>query len=197
MNKLHRTVAILLIICVALGVGFLTDVIWSKVEKWTHPQSYDELIEKYAKEYNIPEYVIYAVIKTESGFDPSAQSSAGAQGLMQMMPSTFEWLTGDEHLREYLPVSSLMNPETSIRYGTYYLRYLYQKFDHNWDTAFAAYNGGEGNVTKWLKDPDLSDGKGNLTNIPFPETKAYVSKVNDAIDTYKDLYYEPNEGVST
>ena len=82
----------------------------------------------------------------------------------------------------------------NIRYGTYYLQYLYRKFDYNWDTVFAAYNGGEGNVSKWLGDEEYSDGEGNLTDIPFPETKAYVTKVNRAIDTYKDLYYEPNGG---
>ncbi len=193
-NKFHRILAILLIICLAIGAGILVDLLWNKFDEWTHPQSYDELIGQYAKEYNIPEYVIYAVIKTESDFDPNAKSSAGAVGLMQMIPSTFEWLTGDEHLGEHLPVSSLTEPEVSIRYGTYYLQYLYRKFDYNWDTVFAAYNGGEGNVSKWLGDEEYSDGEGNLTDIPFPETKAYVTKVNRAIDTYKDLYYEPNGG---
>ncbi len=193
-SKFHRILAILLIILVAIGAGFLTDLLWTKIDEWTHPRSYDEIIAKYAEKYNVPEYVIYAVIKTESGFDPEAQSSAGAVGLMQMMPSTFEWLTGDEHLGERLPASALTQPDVSIRYGTYYLQYLYRKFNYNWDTAFAAYNGGEGNVAKWLKDEEYSDGKGNLVDIPFPETKSYVSKVNRAIDTYKELYFEPNGG---
>jgi soluble lytic murein transglycosylase len=109
---------------------------------------------------------------------------------MQMMPSTFEWLTGEEHLSENLSAHTLYDPEISIRYGTYYLRYLYQKFDCNWDTALAAYNGGEGNVAKWLADPKYSDGEGNLTDIPFTETEKYVKKVNDAIETYKKLYPE-------
>ena len=83
-----------------------------------------------------------------------------------MLPSTFEWLTGDEHLGDHLPKRQLDTPEVSIRYGAYYLSYLYKKFNYNWDTTFAAYNGGEGNVAKWLKNPDYSDGKGNLTDFP-------------------------------
>lgn len=197
MQKARRTLAILLIIAISLGVGIAADWIWNKVDRYNHPQAYHEIIAKYSVDYNIPEYVIFAVIKTESDFDPTAKSSAGARGLMQMMPSTFEWLTGEEHLNERLPELTLHDPEVSIRYGTYYLNYLYKKFNYNWDTAFAAYNGGEGNVAKWLKNPEYADEEGNLTYIPFAETRSYVSKVNSAMELYQKLYYTPNEGVTT
>ena len=111
---------------------------------------------------------------------------------MQMMPSTFEWLTSSDHLDENLSPNDIFEPEVSIRYGTYYLRYLFEKF-YNWDTVFAAYNGGEGNVAKWLKDKRYSDGKGNLTDIPFKETREYVKKVNRAMDYYKKTYYKDKE----
>ena len=188
--QIKRPVAILIIMCVAILLGFIINSIWDFVDKKLNPKSYDEIISECAEEFCIPEYIIYATIKVESGFDPDAISSAGARGLMQMMPKTFEWLTGDEHLGEHLDASKLFDPEVSIRYGTYYLRYLYRKFDYNWDCTFAAYNAGEGNVSKWLADENYSDGKGNLTGIPFEETKRYVRKINDAIDTYKKLYYE-------
>lgn len=187
-TTVKRPVAILIIICVSIIIGIIANEIWNAIDRKTHPISYNEIICRYSAEYNVPDYVIYAVIKVESDFDPEAISSAGAVGLMQMMPSTFDWLTGDEHLAEHLPSKKLEDPEVSIRYGTYYLSYLYKKFDYNWDTAFAAYNAGEGNVRKWLCDPEYSDGEGNLTKIPFTETKNYVSKVNDAIDMYKKLY---------
>ena len=185
-EKSKLAIAILLIIAIAIGIA--VDAVWSLFEKKTHPQSYSELIAKYAEEYNIPEEVIYAVIKTESDFDPKAESHKGAIGLMQMTAPTFEWLTGDEHLGEHLPTSSLTDPEVSIRYGTYYLRYLYRKFDYNWNTTFAAYNAGEGNVAKWLQNREYSDTEGNLTSIPFPETEKYVERVNEAIVTYRRLY---------
>lgn len=187
-----RTLIIVIIIAISLAAGFCIDAVWSFLEAKSHPKSYSETVEKYAAEYNIPPEVIFAVIKTESGFDPNARSSAGALGLMQMMPSTFEWLTGEEHLNENLTDLKLFDPEVSIRYGTYYLSYLKNKFFPNgnvdWDIIFAAYNGGEGNVANWLCDPECVDENGKLVNIPFSETRSYISKVNKAVNTYKTLY---------
>jgi soluble lytic murein transglycosylase len=183
----RHTLVILLIICISILVGLLTSVIWNIIDKKNHPKKYSDIVEKYAVEYNIPDYVIYAIIKVESNFDASA-SSGEAHGLMQITPGTFEWLTGDDHFGEHLSTNKVYDPEVNIKYGVYYLKYLLVKFDYNWDTAFAAYNGGEGNVAKWLEDEKYSDGKGNLTKIPFSETENYVKKVNAAIDTYKKLY---------
>ena len=187
MHKFHRTLAILLIISLALGAGFLTDLLWNKIEEWGHPQSYDEIVAKYAKEYNIPEYVIYAVIKTESGFDPKARSSANAIGLMQMTPIAH--VDTLEVIQDGTVFSDLYDPETNIRHGTCYLQMMYRLFDYDWDLAFAAYNAGPGNVSEWLEDPEYTDSEGNLIKIPFSETKSYVSKVNKAMNTYKNLYY--------
>ena len=194
--RLKRSAAIIAIICIALVAGILINFVWTLFEKITYPRKYSEFVEKYAEAYNVPEALIYATIKVESNFEPNAVSSAGAKGLMQIMPDTFLWLTGDEHLGENLHKSELFDAEVSIKYGTYYLNYLYQKFDRNWNTALAAYNGGEGNVAKWLADPEYSDGEGNLTNIPFKETANYVDKVNKEIDTYKKLYYEDQKEVN-
>lgn len=191
-KKLSIPLAIVIIIIVSLAIAILADLGISLVEKSEYPVKYEQHIEKYCSEYNIPEYIVLAVIKVESDFEPTATSSAGALGLMQMMPSTFKWLTSSEHLAEYLSPASLYEPSVSIRYGCYYLKYLFEKF-HNWDTVLAAYNGGEGNVAKWLADDEYSDGKGNLVNIPFKETRNYVKKVNNAIDFYKDTYYKDKE----
>lgn len=189
--SVKRPIAIIVILCVSLIAGFIINSAWNFLEKLMNPQDYPELVTKYASEYGIPEYVVYAVIKVESHFDPNALSSAGARGMMQMLPSTFDWLTSSEHLGEHLSANDLYDPDVSIRYGTYYLKYLYSKFNYNWDTALAAYNGGEGNVAKWLADPKYSDGNGNITDFPddFDETRNYVKKVNDAIRSYKKLYY--------
>ena len=189
-NSKRRTlIFILLIILAAAMLALGLEICLSFVDRATYPTEYAEYVEKYASEYNVPEYIIYAVIKTESDFDPTATSSAGAMGLMQMMPSTFTWLSSSEHLNENLSYAELYEPETAIRYGTYYLRYLFEKFK-DWDNVFAAYNGGEGNVAKWLEDPQYADGRGGLRTIPFKETRNYVKRVNSAIDHYKLLYYE-------
>lgn len=191
--QVRRIVAVLLIICISIGGGILINEAWNAIDKRLHPKDYSEIIAAASDEFDIPEYIIYATIKVESNFDPNAVSSAGAIGLMQMMPSTFEWLTGEEHLDENLSTRKLDDPEVSIRYGTYYLSYLYKKFDYNWDNTFAAYNGGEGNVAKWLADPEYSDLKGNLTNIPYKETANYVKKINKEIEAYKELYPDITE----
>lgn len=195
MLKISRPVAIILIIAIAFLTAFAVDGVFRGIEKLQRPDEHREIVEKYAAEYNVPAYIIFAIIDTESDFDEDATSSAGAMGLMQMMPSTFEWLTSADHLAENLLPEALYEPEVSIRYGTYYLRYLFEKF-YNWDTVFAAYNGGEGNVAKWLQSSEYSDGKGNLTDIPFEETRKYVKKVNRSIDYYKNTYYKNEDGIS-
>lgn len=191
-QKTKNAAAIALIIVAAFLFAAVADWGISQVEEGLHPIEYEEYVEKYASEYNIPEYIIFAVINVESEFNPEAVSTAGAMGLMQMMPDTFVWLSSAEHLGENLSVTALYDPEVSIRYGAYYLRYLFEKF-HNWDNVFAAYNGGEGNVAKWLEDSRYSDRNGNLTYIPFKETRRYVRKVNNQSEFYKDTYYDDKE----
>ncbi len=187
-KKVKRTLSVLLIILLAIGAGLFCDRIWVAIEESTHPLPYRETVMAYSLEYEVPEPLIYAVIKTESGFDPLAESSVGARGLMQMMEPTFLEMTGEKYLKEYLSFSDLYTPEVSIRYGVYYLRYLYDMFG-NWHSTLAAYNGGLGNVRKWLKDPEYSDGQGNLTYIPFDETRSYVEKVEKAMEVYEKLYF--------
>lgn len=191
-KKTKSSLVIALIIAGAFLFAVLADLGISLVERELHPVEYEEYVEKYASEYNIPEYIIFAVINVESRFDPEATSQVGAMGLMQMMPDTFIWLASAEHLGEDLSVTALYDPEVSIRYGTYYLRYLFEKF-HDWNNVYAAYNGGEGNVAKWLADPQYSDRNGNLTNIPFKETRSYVKKVTRQASFYRDTYYDNKE----
>ena len=185
-----RAAVIAAIIVGAILLGVLVDFAWKKIEQATHPKTYAAYVRQYSYEYNVPEPIVFAVIKVESDFDPYAESNAGARGLMQMMQSTFEELTSDEYLGDNYSFGELFDPEVSIKYGTYYLAYLRSYFDGDWNNAIAAYNGGMGNVQKWLADSNYSDGKGNLTDIPFEETRNYVSKVNKEIEIYKKLYYE-------
>ena len=191
-NKPRYAPLVILIIVLAIAFGFLFDFICTRIELGLHPkpEEYAGFVEKYAQEYSVSEELVWAVIKTESGFDSSAVSNKGAIGLMQMMPSTFEWLTNDI-LRDHHNAGMLYDPETNIKYGTYYLSRLYSRFG-DWDTAIAAYNGGEGNVSEWLADSRYSDDgkKLKIENIPdeFSETENYVKKVNKALKKYKELY---------
>ena len=191
-----RILVIIAIIICSLIFGIATDIGWSSYKLHEHSIEHLEIVEKYSASYNVPKEIVFAVIKTESGFDQNAISSAGASGLMQMTESTFLWLTGSEHLNEGLKFEDLSDPDVSIRYGTYYISYLCDRFKNedtgvaDWNTVFAAYNGGEGNVEGWLKNPAYSNEKGELIHIPFDETRSYVHKVNEAIEAYKMLYPE-------
>ena len=193
MNSRKRTVIIIAILLGSIIISLFANLIITLSQKASYPKKYEEFVEKYASEYNIPEYVIYAVINTESKFDSSAESNEGALGLMQMMPSTFTFLASDEHLNEDAEFEDLTDPETSIRYGAYYLRYLFNKF-HKWNVVFAAYNAGEGQVAEWLSDLKYSSDGETLKKIPISETRSYVKKVNKAITYYKNKYYR--NGVS-
>jgi soluble lytic murein transglycosylase len=190
--KRNRSFAIplILITIISIILGIIINAVRNYIEIKNNPTTYNEIVKKYSLEYGVPERVIFATIKTESSFRSDAVSSAGAMGLMQMMPSTFEWLTSDEHLDESLPKDALFDPEVSIRYGTYYLSYLAKKFDYDWTVVSAAYNAGEGRVLAWLESGEYTDDNGDLIKIPIKETKAYVKKINDAIDTYTKLYPE-------
>ena len=182
----HVIVICILLVCSIL-IGFAFDGALTLYERYTHPRTYRETVETYAEMYEIPPSVIYAVIKSESDFDPAVVSHAGAVGLMQLMPETFRWLcskTGDH----YDP-ALLYDPATNIHYGTYLLSILYTEYG-NFETVYAAYNAGMGNVSEWLDDPELTDEDGNLVSIPFKETRNYIKRVTKRRALYERLYGE-------
>lgn len=179
-----------------LVVAALVATLWERVDdaflRKTHPQKYSESVEKYAVEYDVPESVVYAVIKTESGFTPDAVSLKGAIGLMQITPDTFDWLcskTGGE-----ANALLLYEPDTNIRYGTYFLSLLHNEYKA-WDTVYAAYNAGRGRVNSWLASEEYNN-NGRLKNIPYEETASYVKKVEKAQSVYARLYYGENGGAT-
>lgn len=191
MTKYHRKkrrVLPAVIICSVLAVLLAAAGIfgYDRFERYTHPVRYENLVEKYSRENDLDKYLVYAVIKTESGFDPQAVSNVGARGLMQIMEPTFEWVKyrlGDEDSR-YL---DMYDPETNIRYGCWLIGYLCWEFG-DVDTAMAAYHAGIGQVGEWLEDADISADGVHLDVIPISDTAHYVSKIDRALATYKKLY---------
>lgn len=186
-KALMRSLVIITIIILSVLCGLLYQLIFDKYERSAYPRDYREYVEKYSAEYGVPEHLIYSVIKVESDFESGAVSEKGAVGLMQITPDTFNWLT--TLTKENLSSGMLYDPETNIKYGTYYLSYLYLKYS-SWDTVYAAYNAGEGNVNDWLGEAVDDDGAKKLTDIPFEETREYVKKVNKAAEIYNRLYYK-------
>lgn len=184
-QALKRSAVILIILGLSFAIGFAWQKIGDGIDRKNYPRQYEDMVTKYSVEFGVPEYIIYAVIRTESNFDSSAKSGAGALGLMQIMPETFDWLLTQTH--DGYELGMLYDPDTNIKYGTKLLSWLHLRYD-NWDCVYAAYNAGFGRVDKWLEDPEVStDGK--LTDIPIEETRNYVKKVSSSAEKYKELYY--------
>lgn len=133
-----------------------------------------------AERYGLDENLVFAVIRTESGFDPNAVSSANAKGLMQLMTDTAEWICWRRG--ETYEESRVFEPEYNIDLGCWLLRYLIDRFNGNLEYAAAAYNAGANRVEGWLNDPDRFE-NGELV-IPFGETRNYVKKVMDYYEKY-------------
>lgn len=178
--KAFIVILILVFACMGLYFGYKY---W--IES-THPVRYSQYIDTYAEQNDIDKYLVYAVIKTESGFDPEAVSNVGARGLMQIMEETFDWIKyklGDDET----VYSDMFNPKDNIRYGCYLLGYLYDEFG-NIDATMAAYHAGRGKVNEWLADPKYSSDGVHLDEIPISDTAHYVDKINKAMDIYIELY---------
>lgn len=142
-------------------------------------------VEKWSRYYSVDEYLIYGMIYAESGGREQAQSSAGAVGLMQLMPQTAKWLAWREGI-EYSE-EMLLQGDYSIRLGCAYAAFLFERYD-NYDCVIAAYNAGHGAVDRWLKDPEFSrDGK-TLYRVPYAETENHIVRVNRARSIYLALY---------
>ena len=147
-------------------------------------------MEKYADEFGVDKYILLSIIKTESGFDPNAVSSAQAIGLTQITEQTFEWIKLKLCPKEDLVFEDLFTPEVSIRFGAYYISRCLDRYSGHLDTAAAAYHSGWGTVDKLLAE----QGTDVLTEFPYEQMRNYVYKINKAYTSYQETYLN-KEGV--
>lgn len=175
-----RRVALAALVLAAVAGGVAVWVVSAEPEWYQrarYPLRYESIVRAHARNYDLSPTLLAAVIYTESKFDADARSGAGAVGLMQLLPETAKGIAirtgGDRFV-----VSDLVDPELNVRYGSWYLRNLLNRYD-DVRTALAAYHAGQGNVDEWR-----SKGVG----IQFPETRAYVDRVLDAQHVYADAY---------
>jgi len=167
-----------------LGVGIAVGInmidVGRAIRELTLPLQHDDIIRQQASEKQLDPAMVAAVIYSESRFRDQ-ESHAGALGLMQITPQTaraIERLSGGKTF----VISDLSDPEINISYGSYYLRYLLDRYNQNEVAALAAYNAGTGNVDRW-GGSDLEE-----SDIGFPETRAYVDEVLDKQQDYRDAY---------
>ena len=152
-----------------------------------YPLEYKEEIIRYGRLHKIDPPLLAALIKTESNFKPYAESRKGAKGLMQITPSTGEWIADTIGMKDFNE-SILFDPETNIKLGSWYIEHLTGYYGGSFELVFAAYNGGCGNVDKWLRDRNLSSDGITLDTIPFSETKNFLVKLKKNYSIYKRIY---------
>lgn len=167
---------------IGLGAGVLvaSGTFDHALKELTLPLKHEDVIRQQASEKGVDAALLAAVIYSESKFS-DATSSAGARGLMQITPEAarqIERLSGGTTFT----LDDLSDPEINIRYGTFLLRELLDRYEGDEAAALAAYNAGPGNADKW-GGSDL-----NVSDIPFPETRAYVEEVLEKRDAYRDKY---------
>ena len=166
----------LLVVGVAGAAIFLSEPDWYLRARY--PLRYEHIVRGHAENYRLDPALVAAVIYQESKFKPEARSESGAIGLMQLLPDTALGIaqrTGGTSFH----VDDLLDPELNIRYGSWYLRHLLDKYGDD-ETALAAYNAGQTNVDRWRRE-----GKG----IEFGETRHYVDRVEELRDVYHRAYF--------
>ena len=163
-----------------VGILIASGTFDKAIKELTLPLRHEDIIRQQAREKGVDAALIAAVIYSESKFN-DAESSAGARGLMQITPDaadTIERLSGATTFK----LDDLSDPEINIRYGTFLLKELLERYDGDEAAALAAYNAGPGNADEW--------GGSGLTveEIPFPETRAYVEEVLEKQHEYRKEY---------
>jgi soluble lytic murein transglycosylase len=150
------------------------------------PLQHEDIIRQQARDKNLDPALIAAMIYQESKFQDRT-SSAGAKGLMQILPSTAQFIAHKSGGTAF-ELRDLATPQINISYGSWYLRYLIDRYDGNETLAVAAYNAGEHNVDIWVRRAGGDKNFDPSADIPFPETRHYVKNVMDHRKQYRDKY---------
>jgi len=173
-------------VTVAIGVMLSMPLVRKAVNELSLPLAWSNVIRDQAAAKHLDPALIAGVIYAETKFQPR-DSTAGAMGPMQLMPETAAFLARRSGATTFT-TSDLDTPAVNIAYGSYYLRYLLDEYHGNVTVALAAYNGGESNVDRWLAAARAGGHAFTVSDIPFPETRAYVARVLSAEQKYRRKY---------
>ena len=176
------------LVVLALAATLLFTVFRRQVDTMEYPCRYNEYLEYYAGKYNIDPLILYSFIRTESNFNPNAQSNVGARGLMQMTEETFLWLRSKIAPDEGLIFDDLYDPAVSIRFGCYYLHLCMERYGGDVATAAAAYHSGWGTVDNLLRMEEHSSDGLSLKGFPYNQMHHYVEKITASYAVYTRLY---------
>ena len=157
-------------------------------EKLAYPQKYQEYVVYYADKYDLDPLILYTFIRTESNFDPNAQSNVDARGLLQITEVTFDWIKSNIAPTEALTFEDMYDPETNIRFGAYFIKYCLLRYQGDLATAAAAYHSGWGTVDALLQDSHYTENGKTLTGYPYSQMRHYVRKITQGYLRYQELY---------
>jgi soluble lytic murein transglycosylase len=186
MNRRILGVVAAIAVMVLAMVALVAPVLHQAARNGGLPLTDTGIIRQQAAEKRLDPALIAAVIYAESKFEPRP-SSAGAQGLMQILPATAYYLAHLSGGRRFT-ASDLSSPSINVAYGSYYLRYLLNHYDGDEMLAVAAYNGGLANVDRWVAQAKAAGTHLIAEQIPFPETREYVQRVLAAEQAYRNAY---------
>ena len=179
------------IVGTAAIVGLVVAMAWPSfhhaVREIALPLRHEDIIRQQARDKGLDPALIAAVIYAESHFRDGQTSGAGAEGLMQITPATAHMIARKSGGVAFT-VEDLGTPQVNIAYGSWYLRYLLRRYAGNETFALAAYNGGEGNVDRWIDSARQRNADLTIAAIPFSETRAYVQRVLAAKRQYRSSY---------
>ena len=189
MKKLFRLLRRLVVLaCIAAVILTVLPPLARKADQLLYPRKYSRQVEQWAAEYELDPLLVYAFIRTESGFDPAATSSVDARGLMQMTEETFLWLRSKLGLGEEVSFGDLYDPDVSIRFGCYYLHLCLVRYNGDISTAAAAYHSGWGTVDALLQKEEHSEDGLTLSGFPYNQMHHYVEKITACYAKYTELY---------
>jgi soluble lytic murein transglycosylase len=171
---------------VIAAVAVVVPMLHRAVREVTLPLRHEDIIRQQAREKRLDPALVAGVIFAESKFRDQT-SATGAKGLMQIQPETAKFIARRSGGAAF-EIADLGTPQINIQYGTYYLRYLLDRYGENVVLAVAAYNGGETNVDRWIAESGRRGKAFKINDIPFPETRAYVNRVLDAERDYRREY---------
>lgn len=171
---------------VALGIALLAPLFRTAVRDLSLPIAHETEIRQQAEAKRLDPALIAGVIYAESKFVDQT-SSAGALGLMQLMPDTARFIA-ERSGGTAFTIEDLSTPKVNIAYGSWYLRYLLDHYDGDEVRALAAYNGGMGNVNSWIAEAQARGEQFSEADIPFAETREYVDRVRQARHDYATTY---------
>ena len=172
----------------AIAQAYIEDRPRAPLAFWrlSYPRPYLEEVVAAAAEFDVNPLLIWAIMRRESCFDPEAYGYAGERGLMQIMPSTQDWIA--ERLGEDISPSDGFSPEINVRMAAWFVRFLLDYFDEDPELVIPAYNAGAGSVDNWQADPLVSDRDDFLRWIWYGSTREYLEKVSLDYRVYQALY---------